>query len=173
MEEKEKSISNADMCVPCGDGLLNIRAGAIIIKDGKLLMLKSKGYDYYYSVGGRLKFGESAEQAVIRETEEETGVKLEPERLAFIQENYFLGDTGKALNKAVYEIGFYFYMKVPEDFKPVCKSCTSDGVPEELVWVEQNTTEKLFPEYLKELPDRSDMTVKHIVVDDLCICSKA
>ena len=30
---------NKDMCVPCGDGILNIRAGAIIIKNGKVLMV--------------------------------------------------------------------------------------------------------------------------------------
>ena len=28
-----------DMCVVCGDGILNIRAGAIILKDGKLVSL--------------------------------------------------------------------------------------------------------------------------------------
>ena len=28
---------NKDMCVACDDGILNIRVGAIIIKDGKLL----------------------------------------------------------------------------------------------------------------------------------------
>ena len=26
-------MSNKDMCVPCDDGILNIRAGAIIMKD--------------------------------------------------------------------------------------------------------------------------------------------
>ena len=30
-----------DMCVPCGDGLLNIRVGALIVKNGKILMVQS------------------------------------------------------------------------------------------------------------------------------------
>ena len=30
---------NKDMCVACDDGILNIRVGAIIMKDGKLLMV--------------------------------------------------------------------------------------------------------------------------------------
>lgn len=39
-----------DMCVVCDDGILNIRAGAIIIKDGKLLMVgNDRDYDNYYS----------------------------------------------------------------------------------------------------------------------------
>ena len=45
---------NKDMCVVCDDGFLNIRAGAIIMKDGKLLMV-SNDRDYLYSVGGRVK----------------------------------------------------------------------------------------------------------------------
>lgn len=161
------------MCVPCGGGLLNIRAGAIIIKDGKLLMVKSRGCDYFYSVGGRLKFGESAEETVIRETEEETGVRLEVDRLGFIQEDYFIGDTGAALGKAVYEIGFYFYMKVPERFDPVCRSFTADGRPEELVWVDPGSAEKLFPEFLKALPDPSDRSVRHFAVDGTGMCKGA
>ena len=28
-----------DMCVACDDGILNIRVGAIIMKDGKILMV--------------------------------------------------------------------------------------------------------------------------------------
>ncbi len=62
-----------DMCVPCGDGWLNIRVGAIIMKDGRFLMAGNPHFDYLYSVGGRIQFGETAEQAVVREVREETG----------------------------------------------------------------------------------------------------
>lgn len=51
---------NKDMCVACDDGILNIRVGAIIMKDGKILMV-GNDRDYLYSVGGRVKFGETAE----------------------------------------------------------------------------------------------------------------
>ena len=62
---------NKDMCVACDDGILNIRVGAIIMKDGKILMV-GNDRDYLYSVGGRVKFGETAEEAVAREIKEET-----------------------------------------------------------------------------------------------------
>ena len=39
---------NKDMCVLCGEGIINIPVGAIILKD-----------NYYYSVGGRIKHGET------------------------------------------------------------------------------------------------------------------
>ena len=57
---------NKDMCVACDDGILNIRVGAIIMKDGKILMV-GNDRDYLYSVGGRVKFGETAEEAVVRD----------------------------------------------------------------------------------------------------------
>ena len=65
---------NKDLCIPCDDGILNIRTGAIITKDGKLLMVGNDRDDYLYSVGGRIKFGETAEEAIVREVFEETGV---------------------------------------------------------------------------------------------------
>lgn len=66
---------STDMCVPCADGVVNIRVGALIAKDGKILMVESCRR-YLYSVGGRIKVGETAKEAVVREVFEETGVLL-------------------------------------------------------------------------------------------------
>lgn len=73
-----------DMCVHCDDGILNIRVGAIIMKNNKILMVSNERADYLYSVGGRIKFGETAEEA---------GLRMAVGRLGFIHENYFCGDS--------------------------------------------------------------------------------
>ena len=122
-----------DMCLTCDDGILNIRVGAIIMKDGKILMVGNERSNYLYSVGGRIKFGETAEEAVVREVLEETGVKLEVDRLGFVHENYFYGDAPTNLGKLIYEISFYFYMKVPSNFAPVSDSFTEDSSKEFLI----------------------------------------
>lgn len=156
---------NKDMCAACDEGILNIRVGAIIVKDGKVLMVGNDRADYLYSVGGRIKFGETAEEAVVRETFEETGVKMEIDRLGFIHENYFYGDAPSKLGKLVYEVSFYFYMKVPEDFKPVSESFTDDGGKEHLTWVSFDEDVRMYPEFFKtELRNLMD-TVKHFVTD--------
>lgn len=116
----------SDMTVKCDNGLINIRVGAIIMQNGKILMVGNRRSDYYYSVGGRIKFGETAEEAVIREVQEETGVRLEVDRLGFIHENYFMGDDPGRVGKLIYELSFYFYMKVPHDFAPRGGSFTED-----------------------------------------------
>ncbi len=155
---------NKDMCVVCDDGILNIRAGAIIMKDGKLLMV-GDDRDYLYSVGGRLKFGETAEEAVVREVFEETGVKMEIDRLGFVHENYFYGDAPYNLNKLIYEISFFFYMKVPDTFAPVSESFTEDNSKEHLVWVSPDENIKIYPDFFRtELKNPTD-TVKHFTTD--------
>ena len=54
-----------DITVPCHDGYINVRVGAIIMKDGKVLMAGSKiRPEYLYTVGGRVQFGETSEEAV-------------------------------------------------------------------------------------------------------------
>ena len=156
---------NKDMCVACDDGILNVRAGAIIMKDGKLLMV-SNGGDYLYSVGGRVKFGETAEDTVVREVLEETGVQMEIDRLGFVHENYFYGDAPSNLNKLIYEITFFFYMKVPDTFAPISESFTEDNSKEHLRWVSLDEDMKMYPEFFRtELKDPAD-TVKHFTTRD-------
>ena len=156
---------NKDMCVACDDGFLNIRAGAIIMKGGKLLMV-GNSRNYLYSVGGRIKFGETAEEAVVREVFEETGIKMEIDRLGFVHENYFYGDAPSNLNKLIYEISFFFYMKVPDTFAPVRESFTEGSSEERLVWVSLDDDIKMYPEFFKtELKNPTD-AVKHFVNDE-------
>ena len=71
----QKSGKNhpSDCTIPIDNGLINIRVGAIIRKENQFLMVGNDRQDYLYSVGGRVKFGETAEEAVIREVFEETG----------------------------------------------------------------------------------------------------
>ena len=157
---------NKDLCIPCDDGILNIRTGAIITKDGKLLMVGNDRDDYLYSVGGRIKFGETAEEAIVREVFEETGVKMEIDRLGFVHENYFYGDAPSNLGKLIYEISFFFYMVVPSDFAPISESFTEDNSKEHLKWISLDEDIKMYPEFFKtELKNPID-TVKHFVTDE-------
>lgn len=154
------------MTVPCGEGYLNLRVGAIILKNGRVLMVGNERADYLYSVGGRIKFGETAREAVVREVLEETGVRMEPERLGFIHENYFYGDSPQKLGKLIYEISLFFYMKVPEDFEPSCGSFTEDGSGEYLYWVSPDDDVKIYPEFFRTEIKTPAAYVRHIVTDE-------
>ena len=155
---------NPDMCVPCGDGLVNIRVGAIIIKNGRLLMAHN-GRGYLYSVGGRLRFGETSEEAVMREVYEETGVRLEVDRLGFVHENYFFGDMESNLGKLIYEVSFYCYMKVPDGFEPLFNTFFEGEVREYLEWVAPDDKRTIFPDFFRTELDAACPGVKHFVTD--------
>lgn len=156
-----------DMTVPCENGLINLRVGAIIMKDGQILMVGNKMRPkYLYSVGGRIKFGETAEEAVIREVYEETGVHMEIDRLGFVHENYFYSDLPSNSRKLIYEISFFFYMKVPEDFAPICQSFTEDGQEEYLRWIIPDTPIRYYPEFFRTELISPDKGVKHFLTDE-------
>ena len=156
-------LGQKDLTVEVGDGILNIRVGAIIMRENKILMVGNDRSDYYYSVGGRVKMGESAEDAVVREVFEETGVKMEVERLGFVHENFFYGDAPSNMGKPIYEISFFFYMKVPEDFASVCYSFTDDISKEHRTWQELDTEKTYYPEFFREELKHPVKDVRHIV----------
>ena len=156
-----------DLCVKMEEGILNIRVGAIIMKDNRFLMVENDRFDHLYSVGGRIKFGETAEEAVVREVFEETGRKMEIDRLGFIHENFFPGDSLKKQGNIVHEISFFFYMNVPTDFEPVCDSFTEDGDKERLVWIRADHQKKYYPEFFKTELANPSKDVKYYVTKNL------
>ncbi|MDE6411391.1 MAG: NUDIX domain-containing protein [Clostridia bacterium] len=157
---------NGDMTAACENGLLNVRVGAIILQNGKFLMVGNERNDYLYSVGGRVKFGETAEEAIVREVLEETGVKMEIDRLGFIHENYFYGDSPAKLGKLIYEISFFFYMKLPPDFSLKSGSFTEDDSKEYLKWVSPDDPQTIYPEFFRTELKNPQPYVKHFVTDN-------
>ena len=155
-----------DITLPIEDGYVNVRVGAILEKNGKLLMVRNADLSYYYSVGGRIQFGESAEEAIRREVLEETGWDLEVEQLGFVHEDFFWGDSPSKRGKLIYEIGFYYYMKTPADFEPRCESLTEDGTQEQLEWVDPAEDTVLYPDFFRTaLQDRVPY-VRHVLKDE-------
>lgn len=157
---------NNDITLPIGDGMVSLRVGAIILKDNKVLMVKNEKTDYLYSVGGRIQFGETAEEAVIREVYEETGVKLEVDCLGFVHENYFWGDAPINRGKLIYEVARFFYMKTPHDFEPNAYDFIDGSSKEHLVWVSLDTDEKMYPEFFKTELSNPSPSVRYLVTDD-------
>lgn len=156
-----------DLCLKLDDGILNLRVGAIIMKGDNFLMVENDSFDHLYSVGGRIKFGETAEEAVKREVFEETGVEMEIDRLGFIHENFFPGDSLVKRGKIVHEISMFFYMKVPADFEPKCNSFTEDGVKERLVWIKADCPRKYYPDFFKTELSVPSKEIKHFATKDI------
>lgn len=144
-----------DCYINDADGWFRLRAAAIIINQGQVLMARNDGAPYYYSVGGAVGQNESTEEAVLREVYEETGFHYEIARLAFILENFFIIPVdGKP--KKCHELAFYYLMKPRASMEIRCESHGLYGEKEEVVWLPLNAlaNKHLYPTFFKEyLPD--------------------
>ena len=83
------------------------RAAAIIVEDGCVLFAGNEKDDYFYSIGGAVHMGETAEDAVRREVFEETGIHYEIDHLAVIHENFFIDNMGTQKDMDCHEIALY------------------------------------------------------------------
>ena len=59
-----------DISFLCENQKFNYRVCAIIVSEGKILAMRDERSPYFYLPGGRVKMGETAEEAVIREVQE-------------------------------------------------------------------------------------------------------
>lgn len=67
-------MTNFDCCFIKENNWFRYRAAAIIVENDCVLFAGNELEDYYYSIGGGVHIGESAEEPVKREVLEETGV---------------------------------------------------------------------------------------------------
>lgn len=161
-------MDGRDICLDAGKGMFNFRVGAIIIQDGAVLMARAENSPYYYSIGGRVKFGETAEEAVIREVLEETGVNARIDRLGFIHENFFRS-SGLNRNAVFHELGLFYYIKPGIEFNSINEEFTERGSVFKLSWLNLNSIRDmyLYPEFFKTELKNPSREVKSIVVNEL------
>lgn len=147
-----------------GNSWFRYRAAAIIIENNCILFAKNEIDDYYYSIGGGVHIGEKAEDAVLREVLEETGIHYEVERLVFIHENFFIG-SGSLEGFKCHEIAFYFLMKSKGEKKLNSNSYSSLGVKEYMHWIPIDKLKdyKAFPTFFTDKIRNINDRVEHIV----------
>ena len=87
----------------------NYRVCAMIISENRLLAMHDERSPYFYLPGGRVKMGETAEQAVVREIWEELGVTLKIARPLWLNQAFFTEDVDGI---RYHELCIYFLMDI-------------------------------------------------------------
>lgn len=92
------------------DGDFEIIARGLIINRGRILVCKTEGRDYFFLPGGHVEFGENMRKALVRELDEELGIRPLNTKFIGCVENIFLQN-----GKQNHEINFVFLTEVEED----------------------------------------------------------
>lgn len=156
-----------DCCFTKDNNWFRYRAAAIIIENDCVLFVGNSRENYYYSVGGGVKMGETAEEAVLREVYEETGIHYEIDRLAVIHENFFNENEGSLKGLECHEICFYFLMK-SRGTQDLNSNSYTQGYKEEMHWIPISDLGKYkaFPSFMKDYLNKENLSLEHIITDD-------
>ena len=147
------------------------RVAGIAIHHERILFQYADGPNpFWFLPGGRAELGETAEQALQREIQEELGLQAHIVRLLYVVENFFTNAGGTHHH----EIGFYFLLTLPEEraanlYQQTGRFAWEKG-EEYLQWawlpIEQLPDLPVYPEFLRTalatLPDHPI----HIVAKD-------
>lgn len=87
----------------------NYRVCALILHENKILAMHDERSPYYYLPGGRVKMGETAEQAVVREVEEELNITARIQRPLWLNQAFFTEDVD---HLHYHELCVYFLMDI-------------------------------------------------------------
>jgi len=113
-----------------------VGVGAIVLDDDQILLEKRKnspGKGKWTVPGGLVDLGETAEQAVIREVKEETGLEVYDPRLVDVVNYISLGEKGAVM----YHYVIIDYLVTSKGGKPKAASDADD-----LKWVPFNEVEE-------------------------------
>lgn len=100
-----------DISFVTGKGKFNFRVCAVIVNDGKLLCMHDYRSPYYYLPGGRVKMGETAEQAIVRGLKEELTITPTIERALWLNQAFFKEDVD---GTDFHEICIYFLVNISD-----------------------------------------------------------
>ena len=118
--------------VPRDQLMLRPAAYALILQNGKILLLKMRHGGKLHLPGGGVQVGERMEETLKRETREETGIEIAVERFAHFEEAFFYYDPSK---RAYHGLHFYFIC-IPKTLRLSPDDQVDDGSAEQPRWVE-------------------------------------
>lgn len=99
----------SDLTLRLRSGRFNLRVGAVILHEGRLLAMQDENAPYFYLPGGRVRLHETAEAALLRELREELGVEARILRPLWAHQNFF---TWQVSGERFHEWCLYFLVDV-------------------------------------------------------------
>ena len=156
--------NNKDLSVMINDVKLNVRVGAIIKYQNKILVERNKNVDFSVVPGGRVQTLETSLEALLRELNEELGIDLSNENfeLASLIENYFTFD-----NKKYHELYFVYKVELKQDYNLSNGFENLDNNTSSYYFLNQEELEKekMLPDIIKKIDKEKEF--KHYIINDI------
>jgi ADP-ribose pyrophosphatase YjhB (NUDIX family) len=87
-----------------------VRTGAVLVREGRLLLHTNLRSEYWVTPGGGVAFGETARQSLVREMREELGAAAEVGKLLFLVEHFF-----ETPRRRWHQLLFLHEVRLPDD----------------------------------------------------------
>ena len=120
------------------EGIVHRRpsARAIIERDGKVLVMHSRKYDYCKFPGGGIEEGETPEQALVREVREESGYPVKPETIEEYGSVLRRNRDNKDPEAIFEQQNYYFFCEIGDERVPIVQEEYEIEEGFEPIWVE-------------------------------------
>ena len=96
-----------DITFDTEEGRFNYRVSAVLLDGERILAMHDERSPYFYLPGGRVRMGERAEDAVLREVREELGIETRILRPLWLSQSFFTEDVDRA---DYHELCLYFLL---------------------------------------------------------------
>ena len=146
-----------------GTHRFNLRAAAVVLHEGAVLLHRIEGDDFWSMPGGRVEPGETGAAAVVREMREELGESVHCGELLWVVENFF-----SYRERAHHELGLYYAVRLqpgsrllgPGPFRGI-----EDGLALTFAWFDCARLEEIEvrPSFLARALDAAERGFRHLV----------
>ena len=116
-----------DILFDIDEELFSYRVGGVLIKNNKILL--TKGGDDYSLPGGHVQIGETSQETIIREFEEETGLDVNPINVISTYENFWKWD-----DRNCHQICIFYRLEMKDVNQQLIPN--PDTKETEFVWVD-------------------------------------
>lgn len=153
--------------VDIGDHRFQLRAAALFVVDGFVLLHRVEGDEYWALPGGRVEPGEDARTTIVREMAEELGEAIDCGPLLYLAECFFDGD-----NRAFHELGLYFRTTLSPASTLLDRTRSHEGIEDdkrlEFRWfaIDRLDDIDLHPTFLRQALALPDSQLRHFVQRD-------
>ncbi|MEQ2529275.1 NUDIX domain-containing protein [Robertmurraya yapensis] len=142
--------------------IFNYRVAGVWIKNGHVLLHRDVNEEIWSLPGGRVKLAEDSTTSIIREFQEELGLDIRIERLAWVVENFF-----EYRGKDFHEIGMYYLVSSEINSFEFINSPFYGNEGERLIYQWIPITElqevELYPEFLRTALTKLPLATEHLI----------